>query len=81
MQMLTQPFLEFNTNTKRIRICPRGTKMGFENGFGPTFAPIKTHIRRRRLNSAEIWNTMKKYVSLFFDFIILCILETNYGDG
>ena len=55
--------------------------MGFENGFGPTFAPIKTHIRIRRLNSAEIWNTMKKYVSLFFDFIILCILETNYGDG
>ena len=68
MQMLNKPFLEFNTNTKRIRIYSRGTKMGFENGFGPRdrcwrLISIKTHIRRRKLNSAEIWNTVRKYVS------------------
>ena len=31
MQILNKPFLEFNTNTKWIRIYPRGTKVGFES--------------------------------------------------
>ena len=78
MQILNKPFLEFNTNTKRIRIYPRGTKVGFESKLLTMILdpwidwrliPIKTHFRKRKLNSAEIWNTVRKYVSLILQFV------------